>query len=202
MKGGMNFEEWKAVVKKNRQPLNTKSNTYKFEPESLTWGGPGADKKIEYGQIHTITYNVTGMEVPSDWPVEIKSGRTVTLNVEFPYGASNTIDVNATYTYENNTLTIPNIQNNLSITIEVGVPLYENAKVGDYLYNDWTFGPTEKTGWIARCVATETVEENKKTVWCSKEGESGLMWDTANPVRDSGLTNYDYSSSKEDMSGK
>ena len=192
MKGGINFEEWKEIVKKNRRSLRSKSNIYRFEPESLTYGAEKAVKSPEYGQMHTITYNVTGIDMPSSWPTEIKSGKTLSLELILPYGASNTIDVNATYTYENDILTIPNIQDNLSITIEAGIPLYENAKVGDYLYDDWTFGPTSKTGYLGRCIATEGVEGNKKTIWCSREGKSGLMWDNADPVRDSGLTNYNY----------
>ena len=201
MKGGINFEEWKEIVKKNRRSLRSKSNIFRFEPESLTYGAEKAVKSPEYGQVHTITYNVTGIDMPSSWPTEIKSGKTLSLELILPYGASNTIDVNATYTYENNTLTIPNIQNNLSITIEAGVPLYENAKVGDYLYDDWTFGPTAKTGWIARCVAIEGVEGNKKTVWCYNETNSGLKWSTE--TVNTGLTDYSTSTAaKADMSGK
>ena len=110
MKGGMNFEEWKAVVKKNRQPLNTKSNTYKFEPESLTYGGPGADKKIEYGQIHTITYTMTGMEASSDWPTEIKSGKTLNITVTAPEGYEiSSVSASADYTYDSNKLTVEDI---------------------------------------------------------------------------------------------
>ena len=118
---GINFEEWKALVKKNRQALNTKSNIYKSEPESLTWGGPGANKADEYLQIHTITYNITGMEVPSDWPTEIKSGKTLSLSIEGSegYGATN-INIDADYTYENGIITIKNVQSNLSISFEYG----------------------------------------------------------------------------------
>lgn len=49
MKGGINFEEWKEIVKKNRRSLRSKSNSFKFEPESLTHGGEGATNAIEYG---------------------------------------------------------------------------------------------------------------------------------------------------------
>ena len=107
---GINFEEWKALVKKNRQALNTKSNIYRSEPESLTWGAEKAVKTPEYGQIHTITYNVTGMEVPSDWPTEIKSGKTLSLSIPAaPYGASQTVAANVDYTYTSDVLKISNV---------------------------------------------------------------------------------------------
>ena len=96
MKGGINFEEWKEIVKKNRRSLRSKSNSFKFEPESLTYGAEKAVKSPEYGQVHTITYNVTGMEIPSSWPTEIKSGKTISLNIPEGYIISS-VDVNADY---------------------------------------------------------------------------------------------------------
>ena len=143
MKGGINFEEWKEIVKKNRRSLRSKSNIYRFEPESLTYGAEKAVKSPEYGQVHTITYNVTGMEVPSDWPTTIKSGRTVTLNIEATkgYGAKN-ININADYTHENNVITINNVQSNLSISFEYGeVPEIINIHMDD-LQNYYGFKST------------------------------------------------------------
>lgn len=117
---GINFEEWKALVKKNRQALNTKSNIYRSEPESLTHGGEGATNTIEYGQIHAITYNVTGMDVPSSWPTEIKSGKDLEITITIPDGKEFTsFDVNSAYTYTNNKLQIKNIQKDITITIVV-----------------------------------------------------------------------------------
>lgn len=49
MKGGINFEEWKEIVKKNRRSLRSKSNIFRFEPESLTYGAEKAVKSPEYG---------------------------------------------------------------------------------------------------------------------------------------------------------
>lgn len=175
---GINFEEWKALVKKNRQALNTKSNIYRSEPESLTWGGPGANKADEYLQMHTITYNVTGMEVPSDWPTEIKSGKTLSLSIPAaPYGASQTVAANVDYTYTNNVLKINNVQNDITVTVNVGEVLYENAKLGDYLYSDWTFGPTQKTGYLGRCVGLAE-HNNGKSVWCSPKSSTTMVWST------------------------
>lgn len=135
MKGGINFEEWKEIVKKNRRSLRSKSNSFKFEPESLTYGVEEAVKSPEYGQVHTITYNVTGMEVPSDWPTEIKSSRTITLNIEAAegFGAKN-ININADYTHENNVITINNVQSNLSISFEYGeIPIMVPICFDDYM---------------------------------------------------------------------
>lgn len=153
MKGGINFEEWKEIVKKNRRSLRSKSNSFKFEPESLTYGAEKAVKSPEYGQVYTITYNVTGMEIPSSWPTEIKSGKNLVLDgITVPYGAIATVSASIPYTYKNGTLTISNIQNAPNITINISDVLYQNANVGDYLYDDWSFGPTEKSGYIARCI--------------------------------------------------
>lgn len=177
---GINFEEWKALVKKNRQALNTKSNIYRSEPESLTWGGPGADKKIEYGQIHTITYNVTGAEVSPNWPTEIKSGRTLTLNniPEIPYGAIGTITASAQYTLDDNVMVINNVQSDLTITISIGDVLYQNAKVGDYLYSDWTFGPTEKPGYLGRCIKGQDNQNTAtESIWATSSAEQ-MKWST------------------------
>jgi hypothetical protein len=117
---GINFEEWKEIVKKNRRSLRSKSNSFKFEPESLMHGGEGATNAIEYGQIHAITYNVTGMVVPSSWPTEIKSGKDLEITITIPDGKEFTsFDVNSAYTYTNNKLQIKNIQKDITITIVV-----------------------------------------------------------------------------------
>ena len=119
MKGGINFEEWKEIVKKNRRSLRSKSNSFKFEPESLTYGAEKAVKSPEYGQIHTITYNVTGIDT-SEWPTEIKSGQTLALPIEIPEGYElQEMNVSANYTYENGILAINNVQSNVSIEVTV-----------------------------------------------------------------------------------
>ena len=130
MKGGINFEEWKEIVKKNRRSLRSKSNSFKFEPESLTYGAEKAVKSPEYGQIHTITYNVTGVDVPSSWPIEIKSGKTLSLNIPEGYemvelGIDGTILDN--YKYENGVITVNNVQHDLAITLTVSPPIDANG---------------------------------------------------------------------------
>ena len=119
---GINFEEWKALVKKNRQALNTKSNIYRSEPESLTYGGPGANKADEYLQMHTITYNVTGMDVPSDWPTEIKSTKTLSLSIPEGYKMAE-LSIDGTtldnYEYENGVITVNNVQHDLHVELAV-----------------------------------------------------------------------------------
>lgn len=189
MKGGINFEEWKEIVKKNRRSLRSKSNSFKFEPESLTYGAEKAVKSPEYGQVHTITYNVTGVDVPSDWPTEIKSGKTLTLNniPEIPYGAIGTITASAQYTLDDNVMVINNVQSDLTITISIGDVLYENAKVGDYLYSDWTFGPTGKSGYLGRCIG---FENDGKSVWAYRYSDEHFWW-TEGAAETTGLTYYD-----------
>ena len=201
---GINFEEWKALVKKNRQALNTKSNIYRSEPESLTWGGPGANKADEYLQMHTITYNVTGMEVPSDWPTEIMSTKTLSLSIPAaPYGASQTVAANVDYTYTNDVLKINNVQNDITVTVNVGEVLYENAKVGDYLYSDWTFGPTKKSGYIGRCIATSQESQIGKTIWCSQISEQYKSYVWSTETVDTNLSNFStQDAAKTDMDGK
>ena len=122
---GINFEEWKALVKKNRQALNTKSNIYRTEPESLVWGGPGANKADEYLQVHTITYNVTGMDVPSDWPTEIMSTKTLSLSIPEGYEMVE-LSIDGTtldnYEYENGVITVNNVQHDLHVELTVSPP--------------------------------------------------------------------------------
>jgi hypothetical protein len=125
----------------------------------------------EYGQTYTITYNVTGNFDVSNLPTEIKSTRTLKLNIPIPYGSGGSIDANVPHTYENGVLTIQDIQQDIEIAIIVGDVLYENAKLGDYLYDDWTFGPTEKAGYLGRCVGLATENEGK-SVWCSPQSSS------------------------------
>ena len=47
--------------------------------------------------------------------------------------------------------------------------MYENAKEGDYLYTDYTFGETATSydQWIARCLAPASAETNNKSLWVS-----------------------------------
>lgn len=125
MKGGINFEEWKEIVKKNRRSLRSKSNSFKFEPESLTYGAEKAVKSPEYGQIHTITYNVTGMDVPSDWPIEIKSAKTLSLSIPEGYEMVE-LGIDGTtlddYKYENGVITVNNVQHDLHVALTVSPP--------------------------------------------------------------------------------
>lgn len=127
---GINFEEWKALVKKNRQALNTKSNIYRSEPESLVWGGPGANKADEYLQMHNITYNVTGMDVPSDWPIEIMSTKTLSLSIPEGYEMVE-LSIDGTtldnYEYENGVITVNNVQHDLHVALTVSPPINTNG---------------------------------------------------------------------------
>lgn len=127
---GINFEEWKALVKKNRQALNTKSNIYRTEPESLVWGGPGANKADEYLQMHTITYSVTGMDVPSDWPTEIMSTKTLSLSIPDGYEMVE-LGIDGTtlddYEYENGVITVNNVQHDLHVALTVSPPINANG---------------------------------------------------------------------------
>lgn len=129
---GINFEEWKALVKKNRQALNTKSNIYRTEPESLVWGGPGANKADEYLQMHTITYNVTGMDVPSDWPTEIMSTKTLSLSIPEGYKMVE-LSIDGTtldnYEYENGVITVNNVQHDLHVELTVEQELQNNVLI-------------------------------------------------------------------------
>lgn len=130
MKGGINFEEWKEIVKKNRRSLRSKSNSFKFEPESLTYGAEKAVKSPEYGQVHTITYNVTGVDVPSNWPTEIKSGKTLSLSIPEGYEMVE-LSIDGTtlddYKYENGVITVNNVQHGLAITLTVSPPINANG---------------------------------------------------------------------------
>lgn len=132
MKGGINFEEWKEIVKKNRRSLRSKSNIFRFEPESLTYGAEKAVKSPEYGQVHTITYNVTGVDVPSSWPTEIKSGKTLSLSIPEGYemvelGIDGTTLNN--YEYENGVITVNNVQHDLHVELTVEQELQNNVLI-------------------------------------------------------------------------
>ena len=163
---GMNFEEWKALVQKRREGM-THSEIHNHESQL----GVSSQYDPEYGQTYTITYNVTGNFDASNLPTEIKSARTLKLNISASYGAAVSVDANVAHTYENGVLTIQDVQQNIEIAIIVGDVLYENAKLGDYLYSDWTFGPTEKAGYLGRCVGLATENEGK-SVWCSQKSSS------------------------------
>lgn len=209
MKGGINFEEWKEIVKKNRRSLRSKSNSFKFEPESLTYGAEKAVKSPEYGQVHTITYNVTGVDVPSSWPTEIKSGKTLTLNnIQFQYGSDprqNIVQVNSEYTFENGTLIVNNVQSDLIVTITSGNVYYNGAKVGDYLYSDYTFGPTEKPGYIGRCVCGQGYDSIQPVIFATVSSFK-YKWSTEEvdtPVQNVTLgSDYSYSTEADITNGK
>ena len=79
MKGGINFEEWKEIVKKNRRSLRSKSNIYRFEPYSLTYGAE--QLPTNYAVDCTITYNVTGPDT-SKWPTFVNKGQTLKLDLQ------------------------------------------------------------------------------------------------------------------------
>lgn len=164
---GMNFDEWKALVQKRREGM-THSEIHNHESQL----GVLSQYDPEYGQTHTITYNVTGNFDASNLPTEIKSTRTLKINIPIPYGATGGVDANVAHTYENGVLTIQDVQQDIEIAINVGDVLYENAKLGDYLYSDWTFGPTQKAGYLGRCIGLATENEGK-SVWC-KYGP--MMW--------------------------
>lgn len=156
-------------------------------------------------RINSITYNVTGMEIPSSWPTEIRSGESLVLSgIEYTYGSSSIVEANIPYYYSeiSNTLYVDNVRSDVIITINISNEIrYENANPGDYLYSDWTFGKNSRTGWLARCVDVEGTGENKKTVWCLGEVGEDLKWSTEKV--DTGLTNYATSAEAEtDMSGK
>lgn len=130
MKGGINFEEWKEIVKKNRRSLRSKSNSFKFEPESLTYGAEKAVKSPEYGQLHTITYNITGVDVPSSWPTDIKSGKTLSLSIPEGYEMVE-LSIDGTtlddYKYENGVITVNNVQHDLHVALTVSPPINANG---------------------------------------------------------------------------
>lgn len=202
MKGGINFEEWKEIVKKNRRSLRSKSNIFRFEPESLTYGAEKAVKSPEYGQVHTITYNVTGMDIPSDWPTEIKSKSTLVLSgITALYGGNVIFNLNKPYDYSKPTgkLTIKNVQEDLTVGITIIPPMYENANTGDYLYDDWTFGRTNKDNWIAICVGK--TEDNTKSIWWGRSFSDPIKWSTE--LVDTNLENYSSGTlAYVDMDGK
>lgn len=192
---GMNFEEWKALVQKRREGM-THSEIHNHESQL------GVMNKYdpEYGQTYTITYNVTGNFDTSNLPTEIKSGRTLKFNIPIPYGATGGVDANVAHTYKNGVLTIQNIQQDIEIAINISDVLYENAKVGDYLYDDWTFGPTEKAGYLGRCVCHATQNEGK-SVWCSPKSSYYMVWSTEQV--DTGSDNFaNESTAKTDFGGK
>lgn len=192
---GMNFEEWKALVQKRREGM-THSEIHNYESQL----GVSSQYDPEYGQTYTITYNVTGNFDVSNLPTQIKSERTLKLNIPIPYGAAVSVDANVAHTYENGVLTIQDVQQDIEIAINVGDVLYENAKLGDYLYSDWTFGPTEKAGYLGRCVGLATENEGK-SVWSSPSSSSKMVWSTEQV--DTGINNFaNADTAKTDFNGK
>jgi len=178
---GMNFEEWQALMRAQRNG-GTSSEIHNHESQLGVLG----QYDPEYGQTYTITYNVTGNFDVSNLPTEIKSARTLKLNIPIPYGATGGVDANVAHTYEDGVLTIQDVQQDIEIAIVVGDVLYENAKVGDYLYSDWTFGPTEKAGYLGRCIGLATENEGK-SVWFNRSS-SEMKWSTEKV--DTGLDDF------------
>lgn len=192
---GMNFEEWKALVQKRREGM-THSEIHNYESQL----GVSSQYDPEYSQTYTITYNVTGNFDTSNLPTEIKSARTLKLNISASYGAAVSVDANVAHTYENGVLTIQNVQQDIEIAIIIGDVLYENAKLGDYLYSDWTFGPTERAGYLGRCVGLATENEGK-SVWSSPISSSSMVWSTEEV--DTGMNNFaDADTAETDFNGK
>lgn len=185
-------QQWKELVQKRREGM-THSEIHNHESQL----GVLSQYDPEYGQTYTITYNVTGNFDASNLPTEIKSTRTLKLNIPIPYGATGGVDANVAHTYKNGVLTIQDVQQDIEIAINVGDVLYENAKLGDYLYSDWTFGPTQKAGYLGRCVGLATENEGK-SIWCSPKTTSNIKWSTE--LIDTGLDNSN--SPIEDFNGK
>lgn len=192
---GMNFEEWQALMRAQRNG-GTSSEIYNYESQL----GDISQYDPEYGQTYTITYNVTGNVDTTGWPTEIKSTRTLKLNIPVPYGATSTVDANTLFTYDNGVLTIQDVQQDIEIAITVGDVLYENAKLGDYLYSDWTFGPTEKAGYLGRCIGL-AADNDGKSMWCSTRSDSQIEWSIE--TVDTELNNFSNANdAKTDFDGK
>ena len=170
MKGGINFEEWKEIVKKNRRSLRSKSNIFRFEPESLTYGAEKAVKSPEYGQVHTITYNVTGVDVPSSWPTEIKSGKTLSLSIPEGYEMVE-LSIDGTtldnYEYENGVITVNNVQHDLHVELTVSPPIDTNGH--DYV----DLGLPSGTLWATMNVGASSVTDGG-TSFTVRPGTAGV----------------------------
>ena len=81
--------------------------------------------------------------------------------------------------------------------------LYENAKVGDYLYSDWTFGPTQKTGYLGRCIGLAEDFLDGKSRWGMIHDSATQVWCQSSAKQDTSLINYVNSdSAKTDVDGK
>ena len=199
----MKFEEWKELMRQQWKELAEKRRegmTHSEIHNHESQLGMMSKNDPEYGQTYTITYNVTGNVDTTGWPTEIKSARTLKLNIPIPYGATGTVDANTLFTYDNGVFTIEDVQQDIEIAINVTDVLYENAKPGDFLYSDWTFGPTQKTGYLGRCVGLATENEGK-SVWCSPKSSSAMKWSTE--TVDTGLDNFTSSdTAKTDFNGK
>lgn len=190
----MNFEEWKEQMIAQRNGNTSEIYNYESQLGDISQYDP------EYSQTYTITYNVTGNFDVSNLPTEIKSARTLKLNIPIPYGATGSVDANVTHTYENDVLTIQDVQQDIEITITVGDVLYENAKLGDYLYSDWTFGPTEKAGYLGRCIGL-AADNDGKSMWCSTRSDSRIEWSIE--TVDTELNNFSNANdAKTDFDGK
>lgn len=204
MKGGINFEEWKEIVKKNRRSLRSKSNIFRFEPESLTYGAEKAVKSPEYGQIHTITYNVAGVDTPSSWPTDIKSGKTLSLSIPEGYEMVE-LGIDGTtlddYKYENGVITVNNVQHDLAITLTVSPPV--NANGHEYV----DLGLPSGTLWATMNVgASSEKDAGLYFAWGETqgyaasqvgtgEGQKAFSWSDYALTEDSGSTMSKYNAS-------
>ena len=199
----MKFEEWKELMRQQWKELAEKRRegmTHSEIHNHESQLGMMSKNDPEYGQTYTITYNVTGNVDTTGWPTEIKSARTLKLNIPIPYGATGSVDANTLFTYDNGVFTIEDVQQDIEITVNVTDVLYENAKLGDYLYSDWTFGPTEKAGYLGRCVGRATENEGK-SVWCSKQSSSERYWSTED--KNTGINDFaNANAAKTDFGGK
>ena len=199
----MKFEEWKELIRQQWKELAEKRRegmTHSEIHNHESQLGTMSKNDPEYGQTHTITYNVTGNFDVSNLPTEIKSTRTLKLNIPIPYGAIGSVDANVAHTYEDGVLTIQDVQQDIEIAINITDVLYENAKLGDYLYDDWTFGPTEKAGYLGRCVGV-AINNEGKSVWCSPQSSSNMYWSTED--KNTGINDFaNANAAKTDFGGK
>ena len=65
MKKSMKFEEWKELVAKNRQALNSKSNIFNTEPESLTYAGSKNSPRYNPAPKSIDGHEYVDLELPS-----------------------------------------------------------------------------------------------------------------------------------------
>lgn len=84
-----------------------------------------------------------------------------------------------------------------------GVLKLAPPKLGDYLYEDFTYGETEKEGWLGRCVGTPDMFSDNTYRWAT--ALPAVKWqdaDTEDQLVDTDLTNISRSDdAKEDIHG-